>query len=153
VVDEELEPPNNSEPPNNDDVDGSPVQLDELLDEDDGEYGAPIPVDDLLDEDDREVAAGLTAERAPHARPVVASFITKTLIYLFVLQAGFLTIAYVGVVVGSFLRGTSSEEMELVTEAILRAVQVILPVTTTLLGVAIGYYFKEDITRAQEQSE
>ena len=44
--------------------------------------------------------------------------------------------------------------MELVTEAILQGVQVIVPVTTTLLGVAIGYYFKEEADeRAKAEAE
>jgi hypothetical protein len=70
-------------------------------------------------------------------------FITSALMWLFICQVGALTLAYIGIVVGAALVGTT--DLKNATNAIIEAVKVIVPVTTTLLGVVIGYYFRERI--------
>jgi len=89
---------------------------------------------------DRLAASEKRLTLEAHERVVVAWFITRWLIYLFVFQAGLLTIVY------SIVLATYPNELHFqrTTDAAIRGMQVILPVTTTLLGVAIGYYFREE---------
>ena len=79
-------------------------------------------------------------------KPVVARFITKALILLFVGQMALITFAYVGIVLfgdKAFLDQTTS--------ALLDSVSAIVPVTTTLLGVVIGFYFREEASREDKE--
>jgi len=95
----------------------------------------------LGNQDKKRLAASekrLTLEE--YERVVVAWYITKWLIRLFLFQAGFLTVVF-AVVLFTY---PNEVEFKRTTDAVIRGIQVILPVTTTLLGVAIGYYFRED---------
>ena len=80
-------------------------------------------------------------------KPVVARFITIALISLFVGQMAVITLAYVGIV----LFGDKAS-LEQTTSALLDSVSAIVPVTTTLLGVVIGFYFREEVDSRDDTS-
>ena len=80
-------------------------------------------------------------------KPVVARFITIALISLFVGQMAVITLAYVGIV----LFGDKAS-LEQTTSALLDSVSAIVPVTTTLLGVVIGFYFREEVDSRDNES-
>jgi hypothetical protein len=84
--------------------------------------------------------------RLNNSRPVVGGFIARWLTIVFLGQIAIFTCAYVIVVALEVARlwnaPPETPPITFGTEAILTAVQVILPVTTTILGVIIGYYFR-----------
>ncbi len=83
-------------------------------------------------------------------RPVVASFITKALTWLFVGQMAFITVAYV---VTILITSGNPNIQSQTTQALLESVKTIIPVTTTLLGVVIGFYFREESTQENKAPE
>lgn len=111
-------------------------------------------VEDLLKEYDLQPAEPKTfsAEEIPTSakRPVVASFITKALIWLFVGQMALITIAYVVTII--ITSGNASVQSQ-TTQALLESVKTIIPVTTTLLGVVIGFYFREETAQENRVPE
>ena len=104
----------------------------------------PQSVDDLLGiSSSREVDKIKGTEIPTQARRlVVASFITRALMWLFVGQMAVITLLHAGVVIAT---GADKAILEQSTNAVLEGVRTIVPVTTTLLGVAIGYYFRSEI--------
>lgn len=82
-------------------------------------------------------------------KPVVARFITIALISLFVGQMAVITLAYIGIVI---FAGHNKAVLDQTTAALLDSVKVIVPVTTTLLGVVIGFYFREEVDSRDNES-
>lgn len=82
-------------------------------------------------------------------KPVVARFITIALISLFVGQMAVITLAYIGIVI---FAGYNKAVLDQTTAALLDSVKVIVPVTTTLLGVVIGFYFREEVDSRDNES-
>jgi hypothetical protein len=80
-------------------------------------------------------------------KPYVARYLTFVLIWLFAFQVGVMTLAYILLI---FLDKNLSDVLTRSTQAILDGVKTILPVTTTFLGVAIGFYFRD--TEAREEA-
>lgn len=83
-------------------------------------------------------------------KPQVASFIAHALVWVFVIQAITLTAAFIWFTWKTF---PVEDDLTRTSEAVIRGIQVILPVTTTLLGVAMGYYFRDETERAKEERE
>jgi hypothetical protein len=83
-------------------------------------------------------------------RPIVASFITRSLIVLFLFQAVLLTVAYLTFV---WRYGSDAALLKQTTESVLEGIKSILPATTTLLGVAIGYYFREEMANSRDEDQ
>ena len=80
-------------------------------------------------------------------KPVVARFITIALILLFVGQMAVITLSYVYIVIFG-----DRASLDQTTSALLDSVSAIIPVTTTLLGVVIGFYFREEASRENKES-
>jgi|SRR3989304_5715927 len=78
----------------------------------------------------------------------VAFFITKYLVWLFFGQAALLTAAYVLLVFLGIWNLASSG-----IDQILEGIRVVLPISTTLLGVAMGYYFREEAKTGQQEPD
>ena len=79
-------------------------------------------------------------------KPYVARYITIVLIWLFVFQVSVMTLAYILLI---FLDKNISDVLMRSTQAILDGVKTILPITTTFLGVAIGFYFRDTEDREE----
>ena len=108
------------------------------------EFGEPISINEIREqavpEPTRRVIDLAAFERAKASKPVVARFITSTLLILFVCQMAVFTIAYT---LSVFIDRATADTVSRSTEAILDGVMAIMPVTTSFLGVAIGFYFRE----------
>lgn len=110
----------------------------------------PARVDDLVPSEIKGRAEEIKAIPGKVSKPFMAAFITKALIALFLFQAILLTVAYLGF---AWRYGSDAALLKQTTESVLEGVKSIVPATTTLLGVAIGYYFREEIARSREEEQ
>lgn len=88
-----------------------------------------------------ESLATLEEEKAPK-KGKVAFFITRALMYLFVGQMALLTLLYVGLVI---FTAADKDLLQQTTNVVIDGITNIVPFTTTFLGVAIGFYFREEV--------
>lgn len=114
-----------------------------------------VPASEELDDlyaivaGDGEINSQIAQIAVRSTKPAVASFIARLLVWLFVIQIAGFTLTYIAFLIAEFnfasgelLAGKTTEPVRIGTEGVLQAVQILLPFTTTLLGVIIGYYFR-----------
>ncbi|MGD2158337.1 MAG: hypothetical protein PVG32_15775 [Anaerolineales bacterium] len=107
-------------------------------------------VSQVVPEDIQEKLSMIEIARERAKKLLVARRITLMLLWLFVLQMGAFTLAYILTV---YIDKSTQDVITRSTEALLDGIKTIMPVTTSFLGVAIGFYFRESKEAEEEQAE